>query len=193
MEAEYTQLSDTTPSHRILRHVLLSLMILIPLLWSGIMRLVMSGWELGEILAYFADSWKVGFWSVEYDSTFYYAVLNDNGGFLGLLFGLHRLVCAAAGIALMGVTIKRKLKSLLPFAIPCCVFGALMLLTVLGDMTLAEAYGRYCLPQLWGYDIRLLHGAAPVVMYSLMAAGYGVYLYLDTKQCKADNIDSPYS
>lgn len=185
METENMQLSGAMPSHMVLRRALLSLMILIPLLWSGIIRLIMSDWELGEILAYFADSWNGGFWSVECDSTSYHIVLGDNGGLLGILFFLQGLVCAGAGAALLCSAVRKKRKNLMFFAVPCFVFGLLLLLAVLGDLTLGGAYGRYCLPQLWGYDIRLLHGTAPVVMYALMAAGYGAYLYLDMRRHKA--------
>ena len=189
MEVKNTQLSGAAPSRKGLRHALLLLMILIPLLWSGIIRLLMSDGELGEMLSYFKSSWEGGFWSVECDATFYYIVLGDNGGLLGVLFNLLGLVCFTAGIVLVCAVIKKKINSLLPFAVPYCVFAVLMLLTVLGDMTLSAAYGRYSLLQLWGYNIRLLHGAAPVVMYSLLAAGYAVYLYLDIRRYKADEGD----
>lgn len=191
MEVKNTQLSGAAPSRKVLRHALLLLMILIPLLWSGIIRLIMSDRELGEMLSYFKSSWEGGLWSVECDSTFYYTVLSDNGGLLGVLFNLLGIVCFTAGIVLVCITIKKKMKSLLPFAVPYFVFAVLMLLTVLGDMTLSAAYGRYCLPQLWGYNIRLLHGAAPAVMYSLLAAGYAVYLYLDMRRYKTDEEDKP--
>lgn len=191
LEVKNTKLSDAMPSRRALRYALLLLMILIPLLWSGIIRLLMSDWELGEMLSYFKSSWEGGFWSAEYDSTFYYTVLSDNGGLLGVLLNLLGLVCFTAGIVLVYKTIKKKMKGLLPFAVPYFVFAVLMLLTVLGDMTLGGAYGRYSLLQLWGYNIRLLHGTAPVVMYSLLAAGYAMYLYLDLRPYRTDEGDKP--
>lgn len=151
MGVEDVQLSGVMRLRRLLSYVLLFLMILVPILWSGIIRIVMSEQEFSQIISFFKDCfWHGEFWVAENDPTLYLIVLLDNGGLLGALMTFHGVACFIAGIALVYMTIKTKMKHLIPFTIPYSVLAILLFLAGCGDYTLHTGVASYNILMLYG-------------------------------------------
>ena len=182
MAVQVSQSSGVMRSRRILRRVSLFSLILIPFLWSCIIRIVLREEAFLQIISFYKTCfWHGGFWSVENDSTAYCAILSGKGGLLGGSMVLHGTTCFIACIVLVYRTVKKRIKHLIPFVIPYSILAILLFLAVLGDYSLPKGVASFNILMLYGAYIRFLHGALPVALYLATFAGYMVYLFIDIK------------
>jgi len=108
------------------------------------------------------------------DTSFYLIPTRD----INLLLLLHNFVCLAGGAILLFTTISQKKKSLIPMMIPYLILAFISLNALVTDFALRSSSGLFLYNRisLLGFDIRVMHGALPVVIYSAIFAGYLVFL-----------------
>lgn len=99
---------------------------------------------------------------------------------------LHSLACIVGAIALLCVTLNGKKKRLIYMAIPYAFLGLISACFFFMNMDIwnAGAFSFYNRFYLVFFDISVMHGPAPVIIYSAIMGGYLYYIYPDLKKKK---------
>ena len=105
-------------------------------------------------------------------------------GRINLLIVLHSFVCMIGGAILLSKTIKGKKKSLITMTI---AYALLALISVLYFFMNLDVWGSgglflYNRFYLLFFDISVLHGPLPIIIYSAIVIGYFVFLWADLKK-----------
>ncbi len=174
------QLSEETPSPSISSYIFLFILGVLPIVISIVIHIrlgpedyLRASAELKSLIHYWFK-----FTPVE-DTT----LLMTITGRINLLVLLHSFVCMVAGAILLGMTIKGK-NSLLFMTIPysilalASVYVYLVNISIWGPGGLA-IYNRF---YLLFFDICVMHGPLPIIIYSAILVGYIVFLWTDLKK-----------
>lgn len=120
---------------------------------------------------------KHNFWSMSTaDLTLYFVSARD----IQVLLMLHNVVCFVAGAMLLYATVSYKKKNLIPMLIPYSVLALISLNTLITDFALWNSVeSLYNRISLLGFDICVMHGMLPVLLYSAIIAGYFIFLGME--------------
>ena len=120
---------------------------------------------------------KQNFWFMSIaDITLYFISIRN----IQVLLMLHNFVCFVAGAILLYTAIRYKKKYLITMLIPYSVLALISLNTLITDFALWNSVeSLYNRISLLGFDICVMHGMLPVLLYSTIVAGYFIFLSLE--------------
>lgn len=110
------------------------------------------------------------------DLTLYFISIRE----IQVLLMLHNFVCFVGGVILLYTAISYKKKSLMPMLIPYSVLALISLNTLITDFALWNSVeSLYNRISLLGFDICVMHGILPVLLYAAIIVGYFIFLRLE--------------
>lgn len=156
--------------------VFLTIIMVVPIVLSFIMRIQLTNEHystaIGQIKNGFTDS-NFFYDPNSSDATLFLILTRD---IIPLLL-FYNCFCIVGGIILLTIVTKKK-KNLLPMTIPYSFLALISLNAFITDDSIWASQDSFLYNRisLLGFDIRVMHGAFPVVLYSLIILGYLIFL-----------------
>lgn len=176
MEQLNTQSSGETPRRSSIGCVVfLAIIMVVPIVLSFIMRIQLTNEHyltaIAQIKSGFTDN---NFFFNNIDTTLFLILTRD----IHYLLLFYNLFCIVGGIIILLMLIPNRKKNLLPMAIPYILLALISLNAFITDYAICTSQESFLYNRisLIGFDIRVMHGAFPVVLYSLIILGYLIFL-----------------
>lgn len=177
MELQNTQSFDGTRSHRGLLYAILLSMIVLPLVTSLFTRTD----DVQQTLSLLDETfWRGGFWADSTDTTFYFLTINET--IMQIRLSLHSSICLFSCLILIGITITKRDKHLIPFTVAYSILTLFIGAAYYGDFVLNQSHYSYNRIMLWGAYTRALYGLPPIILYTAALCGFVFYLAMDEKK-----------
>lgn len=177
-----TQSSEEMPSRNISSYFLLFIVGILPILISIVIHIRLGPEDYLRASA--ALKSLIRHWfrltRVVEDTTLLSTIISE----IKLLEILHSFVCIIGGAILFGMTIKGKNKSLVFMAIPYSVLALISVFFYLMNLDIWSAGGLFLYNRFYllFFDICVMHGPLPIIIYSAILIGYIVFLWTDLKK-----------
>jgi|GEM_PF-3244592 hypothetical protein len=177
MEASNMPLSTEHQQKKLNDFIFIAVIAVVPIILSFIMKSNLSSEEYSKAVASLKGGFQNGSFWFDGSSTDAALYLTHVWGIKALL-QFYNLICLAVGAVLFSITVDYKKESLIPVTTVYVVLSLLSLNSFVSDCFLGYSRytGLYNRLSLVSFDIRVMHGAVPVLIYFFIAAGYIFFL-----------------